>query len=87
MGIGARLRELGAFPGPLRKVEAEEGSVRPEGTCASSGSEEVQGSAQRALGTLGIHDVKPGTLESRVRGDSEDMWVGGGNSRLPWSLD
>lgn len=62
MGFGAGLRELGAFPEPLGHVQVEERGVRLEGTWASPRSKEAQGSAQRSLGTLGLHDVKPGSL-------------------------
>lgn len=68
-----RAEGTGVFPGPLENTEAERG-VRHEGTCASPGSKEVQGSAPRALGTPGLRDVKPARLSLM------GVWVAGGIS-------
>lgn len=72
-GTGAGLGGTEDFPGPLGNLEAEERGV------TSPGSQEGQGSAPRALGTPGLHEVQPGRLQGWDEPGS-DLRVGEGTS-------
>lgn len=72
-GTGAGLGGTEVSPGPLGNLEAEERGV------TSPGSQEGQGSAPRALGTPGLHEVQPGRLQGWDEPGS-DLRVGEGTS-------